>query len=884
MMAQLENGRLSSEDTMSVRTLGSQFDEESSFGSDSEINGFTSSRQTDKYGFIGGAQQYSTEMAQDVPLAVLRHREAKWLDMLNHWDKWISKRFKKVRLRCQKGIPPSLRGRAWLYLSGGKVKREQNVGMFKDLDSMEGDPKWIDVIERDLHRQFPFHEMFVSRGGHGQQDLFRVLKAYTLYRPDEGYCQAQAPIAAVLLMHMPAEDAFWGLVQICEKYLPGYYSAGLEAIQLDGLILNALLKRVSPPAYQHLDKHKIEPILYMTEWFMCAFSRTLPWSSVLRVWDMFLCDGVKIIFRVGLVLLKCMLGTREKLKACPGQYETMELLKALEPRYMQEAFLVHQVMELPISARDVEREHRVQLKRWRKTHGELSYKSPPRMHGAQAIMSAEPHSRQDLRQKPTIVVEYPFPSDTTSNFARVRKRSTIRKASSKLDIPNPYALPTDTKPEGETASNNQSNHPPPSLEQSHLTTPARKTTQSPDPPDSVIPTPSHPSQPPKPRPSPIFSHIPPPPQTSADPRPPHPFEVPHPSKIEPLHNPKDSNNTNNSAHLKDPPHNSNSNPLLIESRPLPPESRQLPPESRQLPPESRQLPPESRQLPPESRQLPPESQQLPPESQQLPPESQQLPPESQQLPPESQQLPLESEQLPPEARQLPPESPPIPPESPPIPPELKHLPPEPGHLPPEPGHLPPEPEHLLPEPKQHHPESTQLPSESRALTPESRPLTPGSRPLPAESRQFTPEPIPLPEPRQLPPESRQLPSQSRLLPPDSSLFPLPPEFNPLPPEFSPLPPGFSPLPLPPDFSPLPLPPDFSPLPLPPDFSPLPLPPEFSPLPPDFIPPLPESSPLPPVSSSLLSSDAPVNGDLAAAPKVLSLRNSCESVGSEDTYL
>lgn len=53
--------------------------------------------------------------------------------------------------------------------------------------------------------------------------------------------------------------------------------------------------------------------------------------------------GVKIIFRVGLVLLKCMLGTREKLKACPGQYETMELLRALEPRYMQEAFLVQQV-------------------------------------------------------------------------------------------------------------------------------------------------------------------------------------------------------------------------------------------------------------------------------------------------------------------------------------------------------------------------------------------------------------------------------------------------------------------------------------------------------------------------------------------------------------
>lgn len=38
-----------------------------------------------------------------------------------------------------------------------------------------------------------------------QQSLFDVLKAYSLYRPDEGYCQAQAPITAVLLMHMPAE-------------------------------------------------------------------------------------------------------------------------------------------------------------------------------------------------------------------------------------------------------------------------------------------------------------------------------------------------------------------------------------------------------------------------------------------------------------------------------------------------------------------------------------------------------------------------------------------------------------------------------------------------------------------------------------------------------
>ncbi|NXY38292.1 TB10A protein, partial [Pomatorhinus ruficollis] len=341
---------------------------------------------------------------EEVPLEVLRQRESKWLDMLNNWDKWMAKKHKKIRLRCQKGIPPSLRGRAWQYLSGSKVKLEQNMGKFDELDLLTGDPKWLDVIERDLHRQFPFHEMFVSRGGHGQQDLFRVLKAYTLYRPEEGYCQAQAPIAAVLLMHMPAEQAFWCLVQICEKYLPGYYSEKLEAIQLDGQILFSLLHKVSPVAYKHLSKQKIDPILYMTEWFMCAFSRTLPWSSVLRVWDMFFCEGVKIIFRVGLVLLKHTLGSSDKLKSCQGQYETMERLRALSPKIMQEAFLVQEVIELPVTERQIEREHLIQLKKWREMHGELQCKSPPRLHGAKAISEAEPAPRKALEPVPSIIV------------------------------------------------------------------------------------------------------------------------------------------------------------------------------------------------------------------------------------------------------------------------------------------------------------------------------------------------------------------------------------------------------------------------------------------------------------------------------------------------
>ena len=50
-----------------------------------------------------------------------------------------------------------------------------------------------------------------------QKELFNVLKAYSILNPKVGYCQAQAPIAAFLLMHLPAEQAFWCFVSVCDR-------------------------------------------------------------------------------------------------------------------------------------------------------------------------------------------------------------------------------------------------------------------------------------------------------------------------------------------------------------------------------------------------------------------------------------------------------------------------------------------------------------------------------------------------------------------------------------------------------------------------------------------------------------------------------------------
>jgi len=101
----------------------------------------------------------------------------------------------------------------------------------------------------------------------------------------------------------------------------------------------------------------LDPILYMMEWFMCIYTRTLPWASVLRVWDMFFCEGVKVLFRVGLVLLKHSFNKSSVFKACPTMYESMDLLRHLPAAITKEEFLVSQMLKLPISEEDMEKVH-----------------------------------------------------------------------------------------------------------------------------------------------------------------------------------------------------------------------------------------------------------------------------------------------------------------------------------------------------------------------------------------------------------------------------------------------------------------------------------------------------------------------------------------------
>uniref|UniRef100_A0A8C1RUI9 TBC1 domain family, member 10C n=1 Tax=Cyprinus carpio TaxID=7962 RepID=A0A8C1RUI9_CYPCA len=389
--------------------------------------------ETNRFGFILG----NGETDSDGPCPELvRHRESKWLNLMTQWEQVMEKKSNKVKGHCQKGIPASVRAKGWPLLCGAKDRKVKGQDLYKRLVKAPDHQGWTDIIKRDTDRQFPFHEMFQSKDGHGQKDLLEVLKAYTQYRPDEGYCQAQGPVAAVLLMNMPAEEAFWCLVQISELYLPGYYSPLLEGVLFDAAVLSSILKKQCPAAHKHLQNQGVEPLMFATDWLMCLYSRHLPFDTLLRVWDLFFCCGVRVLFQVAVVLVRRCLGEGRLRKECDGQMETLERLRGVKQRVQHEqadAF-IHEVCSVSLSWADLQKHTEKELEKWKKERPNSTFDPRGRCHGYRMAWerAQDKPKEHEKKERPKGSLTLPLMRSHSSLSPSVLRKK-WRKRSSKTD-------------------------------------------------------------------------------------------------------------------------------------------------------------------------------------------------------------------------------------------------------------------------------------------------------------------------------------------------------------------------------------------------------------------------------------------------------------------
>lgn len=202
------------------------------------------------------------------------------------------------------GLPNRLRGEIWEVCSGSIYTRLRNPQLYdKTLSKFLGKESLaIDEIEKDLNRSLPEYPGFQS--DEGIERLRRVLTAYSWTNEDVGYCQAMNIVAAALLIFASEEQAFFLLGALCDRLLPGYYSKDMYGTLLDQKVFEALVEKTMPVLWEHLVKSDVNLSVVSLPWFLSLYVNSMPLVFAFRVLDVFFLEGPKVLFQVGLAILR----------------------------------------------------------------------------------------------------------------------------------------------------------------------------------------------------------------------------------------------------------------------------------------------------------------------------------------------------------------------------------------------------------------------------------------------------------------------------------------------------------------------------------------------------------------------------------------------------
>ncbi|XP_040456703.1 TBC1 domain family member 2B isoform X2 [Falco naumanni] len=233
------------------------------------------------------------------------------------WENYLASTMNREMMRSvelknliRSGIPHEHRSKMWKWCVNVHVKKlkESTVpGYFQTLlqNALEKQNPASKQIELDLLRTLPNNKHYSSPTSEGIQKLRNVLLAFSWRNPDIGYCQGLNRLAAIALLYLEQEDAFWCLVTIVEVFMPhDYYTKTLLGSQVDQRVFKDLMSEKLPRLHAHFEQYKVDYTLITFNWFLVVFVDSVVSDILFKIWDSFLYEGPKVIFRFALALFK----------------------------------------------------------------------------------------------------------------------------------------------------------------------------------------------------------------------------------------------------------------------------------------------------------------------------------------------------------------------------------------------------------------------------------------------------------------------------------------------------------------------------------------------------------------------------------------------------
>ena len=180
------------------------------------------------------------------------------------------------------------------------------LSLVKDLTNRDEKFKNIhQQINKDINRTFYTDKFKYSNG---KEMLDNILTLVAFIRPEIGYCQGMNFIVGALINFIDDEETcFWLFLHFIDNIgLKDLYLQNMPDYLIKLYQLNYYIKENFPKMHHHLKTNRINLDIFFSKWLLTIFSNFLPFETLYNVWDVFILDKWKAIFKFSIIITRYM--------------------------------------------------------------------------------------------------------------------------------------------------------------------------------------------------------------------------------------------------------------------------------------------------------------------------------------------------------------------------------------------------------------------------------------------------------------------------------------------------------------------------------------------------------------------------------------------------
>lgn len=263
-------------------------------------------------------------------------------------------------LWCE-GLPATARQFLWPLAIGNELKITEELFEICSRQTKtrtESESLWqlhsslLSSLEMDIQRTVEESHLshVLQRKPNMKSDMLTVLEGFARYRPDVGYVQGMTYICSILLLHLEPTMAFICFVNVVSQDIfMSFFRFSNNRRKMFLTSISRIIETQHPDLNAHMEELGVAPDMYMVDWLVTLFARSLRLECLTRLWDCYALDGVSAIYRATLSVLTVL---KSRILATDSIEQCLPILKN-GPMSISEHQLFECYTILTINANDV---------------------------------------------------------------------------------------------------------------------------------------------------------------------------------------------------------------------------------------------------------------------------------------------------------------------------------------------------------------------------------------------------------------------------------------------------------------------------------------------------------------------------------------------------